>query len=165
MESNVKENPTSIIPKLLSSKEYTEISIIGDGNCFYRCLSIHIEKFQENYNYYRNLIYQYIEANKEVFKYFFEMNENETEEDYNDRYKKYIDSIKFDKTYAGDFEISSASIVLKKGIIIYRKKDNNEYEFINNFSSSNNSLVDNILVFINICRIVSQKGYNYFMSN
>ena len=42
MESNVKENPTSIILKLLSSKEYTEISIIGDGNCFYRCLSMHI---------------------------------------------------------------------------------------------------------------------------
>ena len=31
----------------LNSKEYTQFSILGDGNCFFRCLSQHFENHQE----------------------------------------------------------------------------------------------------------------------
>ena len=41
----------------LDNKDYHEIIIIGDGNCFNCCLSLQIEQHQENYNYYRQIIY------------------------------------------------------------------------------------------------------------
>ena len=48
----------------LDNKDYSEITITGDGNCFYRCLSMYIEKDEKNYNYYRQLIYKYVKKNQ-----------------------------------------------------------------------------------------------------
>ncbi len=56
------------INKVLDRKEFIEISILGDGNCFYRCLSIHIEHTQEKHIYYRNLIFNFINENKKILQ-------------------------------------------------------------------------------------------------
>ena len=44
-----------------------------------------------------------------------------------------------------DFEISTASIILKKWIIIY-KKTSNWYEFINHYTGNNKADTDNIYI-------------------
>lgn len=48
----------------LKKQNYWEIIIIGDVNCFFRCLSFHLEKSEGNYDFYRNKIYHYIKKNK-----------------------------------------------------------------------------------------------------
>ena len=103
----------------IESNNVLEIQIIGDGNCYYRCLSQELDKTQENYQYYRNLIYNYIVENKDALQKFFFKEDFETIDKYNERYESFIQSIKVNHTYAGDFEIASSSIILNKKIIIY----------------------------------------------
>ena len=55
-----------------------EIQIIGDGNCFYRCLYQELDHTQENYDYYRALIYNYIEAKIQYLQKFNPKEESET---------------------------------------------------------------------------------------
>ena len=55
----------------IESNNVLEIQIIGDGNCYYHCLSQELDKTQENYQYYRNLIYNYIVENKDALQKFF----------------------------------------------------------------------------------------------
>ena len=55
----------------LSFNEYCEVAVRGDGNCFFRCLSKHIDKTENNYSYYRKIVYEYTKNNKEILKYFF----------------------------------------------------------------------------------------------
>ena len=119
--------------KQIDKNEYCEIGIIGDGNCFYRCLSMYFEYNQNDYSYYRRIIYEYIFQNKNTFKPFFNKYESESDLQYNDRYNKYIENIINDGIFAGDFELSSASSVLNKNILVYRLTQNEEYEYINNF--------------------------------
>ena len=69
----------------LDNKDYHEIIVIGDGNCFNRCLSLQIEQHQENYNYYRQIIYNFIKHNKKTLKDFIDQKENEEQETYEQR--------------------------------------------------------------------------------
>ena len=74
--SNKESESESII---LNGNAYNEIwltdvkviQIIGNGNCLFRCLSLFKDKTQENYNYYRQLIFNYINSNKSKLKIFF----------------------------------------------------------------------------------------------
>ena len=117
----------------LEKKDYHENIVIGDGNCFDSCLSLQIEHNQDNYNYYRQLIYNFIKDNKKPLKDFFDQKENESKETYGQRYDKFIEDIQIDGNYAGDFEISSAFIALNKKIIIYWNTIAG-FEFLNQFS-------------------------------
>ena len=36
--------------------DFFEVKVRGDGNCFFRCLSNHIEKTKNNYPYYRKIV-------------------------------------------------------------------------------------------------------------
>ena len=94
----------SVTKQILERKACIEIPILGDGNCFYRCISMFIENTQENHIYYRNLIYNYI-CQSWYFTIFFPINENENQQDFIRRYDNFISSIKSQGTYAGDFEI------------------------------------------------------------
>ena len=80
----------------LDNKDYHEIIVIGDGKCFNRCLSLQIEQHQENYNYYRQIIYNFIKHNKKTLKDFFDQKENEAQETYEERYDKFIEDIQKD---------------------------------------------------------------------
>ena len=70
----------------LDNKAYHEIIVIGDGNCFNRCPSLQIKQHKENYNYYRQIIYNFIKHNKKKLKDFFDQKENEAHETYEQRY-------------------------------------------------------------------------------
>ena len=132
MDTEKKE----IIPQTLSGENMHELKIIGDGNCFFRCLSQVIDKYQGNFQYYRHLIYIYIYQNKESLKCFFAREENETDENYENRYNIFVDSIRIDKTYAGDYEIAASAIILQRNIIVYRNSYFG-YEFLNEYTTSN----------------------------
>ena len=54
--------------------------MLGDGNSFFRCLSKYIEKTEENYKYYRQIVFDYINLNKDILKVFFPQYEDETDE-------------------------------------------------------------------------------------
>ena len=64
---------------------------------------------------------------------FFPKESNESDENYATRYNKFILSIKKDQKYAGDFEISSAYILLNTRILIYTFNINS-YKLINVYS-------------------------------
>lgn len=68
---------------------------------------------------------------------FFPQNVNETLDNYNLRYDNFIHSIKDNYTYAGDFEISSASIILRIKIIIYTY-NLVSYKLLNEYNLDNN---------------------------
>jgi hypothetical protein len=55
-----------IIPK----KSVTNVSIAGDGNCWYRTISAFLTGDQEHYKIIRKLIYDSAKSNKEKFAHF-----------------------------------------------------------------------------------------------
>ena len=114
-------------------------------NCFFLCLSQHFENHQENHPYYRHLIYQYILQNKEILKHFFYKEANETTEKYENRYNTFIEQIDTDCNYAGDFEISAASITLYIGIYILKKALGN-YEFLQYYNNQEGENSHNIYI-------------------
>ena len=144
---------------ILNNKDYSEIIITGEDNCFYLCLSMYIEYNENNYAYYRDLIYKYVHKNKNLLKEFFEHLDNETEQDYENRYNHFLNEIKIDGNYAGDFEISATSFALNKEIIIYRRNING-FKFINNFTNNNYNNQEKIyLIFKN------NNHFNIIMNN
>ena len=56
---------------LKNKEDLIEVSVLGDGNCFFRALSMCMKYNQENHNYYRNLVYKFIKQNKEQMSFFF----------------------------------------------------------------------------------------------
>ena len=58
------ENFKTIIPK----NYFHIISIGADGNCFFRALSKFFSGSEENYKYFRNIVYNYIIKNKDLYK-------------------------------------------------------------------------------------------------
>ena len=90
---------------ILGTKDDNEIIVIGDGKCFYPCLSLQIEHNQDIYNYYRQIIYNFIKDNKKPLKDFFDQKENESKETYGERYDKFIEDIQIGN-YSGDLEVS-----------------------------------------------------------
>ena len=57
--------------KVLYKTEYCKVAVLGDGNFFFRCLSKYIEKTEDNYKFYRQKVYDYINLNKDILKVFF----------------------------------------------------------------------------------------------
>ena len=130
---------------ILNINDYSEISIIGDGNCFFRCLSLYFEAHQENHLFYRDIIYKYIVKNKKILKDFFIREDNETNENYEQRYNIFINNINKESTYAGDFEISTAALAFKIGIYVYYK-DLLGYKFLQYYNCQNEENEENIYI-------------------
>ena len=118
---------------------------------FLCCLTMSIEYSQENHVYYRKLIHNYINNNKDLLKDFFLRFDNESEDKFQTRYDTLFGSIEKEGTYAGDFELTSSSIALQKRIIVFRE-DIKEYRFINiyvNFLNNNINLQNIYLLYKN----------------
>ena len=76
------------------------------------------------------------------------MEEKESDEQYEHRYNVFINSIRIDKTYAGDYEIVAAAIILQRKIIVYRNSITG-YEFLNEYNSQNNPKEKILLIYKN----------------
>ena len=49
----------------LSILNYKNLVKIGDGNCWFRTLSLHFDGIEDNYAQYRKEVYEYCKSNKE----------------------------------------------------------------------------------------------------
>ena len=136
-----KENNKFILdensPTFIEKERVQKINILADGNCYYSCLSQSIDLTQENHLYYRNLIYDYIEKNRDYLMRFFQKEENELDNEYQMRYNNFKENIKQEDTYAGDFEISASSIILNRKIIVYNRVLLG-YQFLNEYKQNQN---------------------------
>ena len=99
--------------KYIPNNIVEEISITKDGNCFYSNLSYFFTGKEKYNNYFRELTYEYLMANKiniileTPYTYY---NDQIIEID------KYIDNIKNNAFYAGDLELSKIIDLLKINI-------------------------------------------------
>ena len=55
---------------------------------------IKADKTENNYSYYRQMVYEYAKNNKEILKYFFYQLDNENETECNIRFDNFIENIK-----------------------------------------------------------------------
>jgi len=67
--SSYKTRPTHSFPSDVRSKlvGYDVRDVIGDGGCYYRCLSVYFSGSEENYNTYRREVMSYIKQNLENY--------------------------------------------------------------------------------------------------
>ena len=137
ISDNLKNNKSNVInndkfknlmnkPIPINKDEFQTLEIVGDGNCFYRCLSFFLLSDDQYYKEIKNEIIKWIDNNKELYLDFFgedEKNniskENLAEEEYN--YIKQKDS------WGGYHTIEIACLVFNISIGIYTDNGNNEY--------------------------------------
>ena len=100
-----------------------------------------IENNQDDHKYYRNLIYNYINVNKDILQVFFPENDEENETKFKERYKSFINEINKEGTYAWDFELSSACLALNKKIIVFSNQIE-YYAYINEYSNHLNDSIE-----------------------
>ena len=125
---------------ILEFNEVNEISIIPDGNCFYRTISQSIFSTQDYHKEIRLNIYEYAKINKDKFKDIILSEENLTSEEY-------IEKIQSEGRYAGDLEIAICSIVYSINIYIYNYTSKGYYFYTKYDGSDSN---ENIYIgFIN----------------
>ena len=70
------EEDTSFIQNIINKKTILPSDVIiapvkGDGNCFYRALTLYLTNDEKNYKTLRDLIYNNAVKNKEFIKTFF----------------------------------------------------------------------------------------------
>ena len=146
---DLKEDKDRIKLKNLKFNENAFISedIYGDGNCFYRAVSYYICNSEQYHLFFRNLIYDFITANKNdiiiKFPYVYYNGKAVDIEDY-------IPLIKKPGTYAGELEAQILSNILDIIILIleYKKNvdNNNYYSFLNIYGSLNKNILNNICI-------------------
>ena len=104
----------------------------GHGNCFFHILSQFFYYKQIYHLYYRKVIAKYIFTKKEKDKVnfpFLYRNIYQTVP-----YEKYIKEVKITRTFAGQYEIINAAIILNSNIVIYTNNyfngNNTKFTFI-----------------------------------
>ena len=103
----------------LDNLNIEKIKIVKDGNCYFRSLSFFNTGKEKYFSFFRHLLYLYCKNNSLNDKYT-DMHTllNEKFVEIND----YIDYIKNNQFYAGDFEISESCKLFKINILKYTKK-------------------------------------------
>ena len=115
------------------------IKIIGDGNCFYRCLSFFLLGNDDFFQDIKNEIINWIDNNRETFNDFFgddDINHISKEELANEEYNY----IKSKDSWGGFHTIEIACILFGISIGVYTENGNNElirYSYSENLKSGN----------------------------
>ena len=120
MKKNILQ---SILEKKPLIPEDVIISPIeGDGNCFYRALSLYLTNDQSNYNIIREIIYEASKENKESLKPYFlsGLSDNILADE---KLENYIEKIKNDKFYGGIILLSLAEKIFDRTIVVYSIED------------------------------------------
>ena len=98
--------------------EYRHLTTIGDGNCWYRTLSLFFDKTEENYKNYRKTISEQIKLNKEKLRPFFINQENSHEDEVLEHldFDTYCEYVSHNYFYAGNIEILLSSQIFQINI-------------------------------------------------
>ena len=132
---------------LIPKNYFTEIEINEDGNCFFNALSKFLSNNQKYHLYIRNLIYNYININKESIQ-------NNNPYIHNNHrivsFDEYLPNILNPGNYAGELEIFAACKVFKISIYVYECiEKENKYRLLYNYISEDN--------FLSYCMILNHK--------
>ena len=102
----------------INQEEIIITPILGDGNCFYRSISLYLTNEQSNHKIIREIIYEAAKERKEDLKPFFLT--GIADDILTDaKLENYIELIKNDSFYAGIIELSLAANIFQKTIIVY----------------------------------------------
>ena len=155
-KSNIeKKNLKSEIINKNVKKAYSRIredefiikNIVAEGNCFYRAISYFYREKEDDYNEFRQLIFEFIENNIDIYLEYIPEEDfcipDEKKDDINyinnirkDYIKRYIERGKKDGTYAGDIEISTAAKLFGANIRKYLQ-DIGIFMLLNEFNEGN----------------------------
>ena len=127
--------------------EFIIKNIVPDGNCFYRSISYFYRETEDDYNEFRQLIFEFIENNIDIYLEYIPEEDlcipDEKKDDINyinnirkDYIRRYIERGKKDDTYAGDIEISTAAKLFGANIRIYLQ-DIGIFILLNEFNEGN----------------------------
>ena len=111
----------------INQEEINISPITGDGNCFYRSISLYFTNEQTNHKIIREIIYEAAKEYKEDIKPFF-LTGISDEILADAKLENYIEKIKSDSFYAGIIELSLAAKIFYKTIIVYSNEENNDYD-------------------------------------
>ena len=93
-------------PKIIEN-----INVKGDGNCFFRCISLKVHGTEENYSKVRQQIVEFLEKNEEDYSELVLDKKGKT-------YKEYLQEMQKDKVWATEVEILAAGPVYKCEIFV-----------------------------------------------
>ena len=118
-----------------------------DGNCFYRKLSLYFTDNENYHNFFRHILYYYINTNKEDIK------QNNPYNLYKDTLiplEQYIPYIHQIYKYAEDLEIGQSSILFKLNIAIYKKdtNNNNKYKYYYYYNIPDKDFILDLLILL-----------------
>ena len=111
----------------LNSEEVCNVKIIGDGNCFYRCLSFFLLNIQNFYEDIKNCIIGWIKNNYKTFVNFF------GDDVTNNIPKETLAKLEFDyiqncDSWGSHYTISIACLLFNLDIALYIKDDDDNYK-------------------------------------
>lgn len=116
-----EEEIQQIKPKLSMFSEYLiEYDIKGDGNCFFRCISLHMYNDDEYYNKVRQNMISWVESNKNDYK----------RSPYLDTYiniDSWINVMKKNGSFGDGLAIEAICMMLECEIVIHVVSSNNSY--------------------------------------
>ena len=91
-----------------------------DGNCFFRSLADQLEGLEHNHSEYRDKVMDHVEQNAADFEPFFSFGEGEDEEDAS--FGDYVERMRRDGEWAGQYEIIAAARALGVHIMVHQFK-------------------------------------------
>ncbi|CAF4666955.1 unnamed protein product, partial [Rotaria socialis] len=112
-KSTIKNFPTSYnLIQQLAIIGLVKISILGDGNCFFRAISHQLHRDETQHAHIRNIAINYLKEDKYRFTPFIDEQDKSIED--------YIARMSQTSTYADHLVISATAIVLNKNIIVHQ---------------------------------------------
>ena len=132
--------------EIIYKNEIIILNVIGDGNCYFRNLSLYFTNNENYHIFFRELLYIYINKNKEDI-----IKENPYHL-YKDKLIKvidYIPLIKKEKNFAGELEIAQSIFLYKINIAIYIKDNaTSDFKFYNYYYITNSDFINDLLILI-----------------
>jgi len=114
MEEFTLEDCMSYLFEYLEGMDLCLSYVAGDGNCFFRALSLQIYGTEERHQDLRKQVCDYMMENQEDLGAFFV--------DSDEPFQDYVDTMRKDGTWAGNMEIHVATIVCERDIRIYQQE-------------------------------------------
>ena len=100
-------------------KNMNLVTVVGDGNCFYRCISYALEGTENFHSYYREIVYEELNENKKIYRDFI-----------NGDVDTYIERMRTDKEWADNIELQAFANKTGIQIILYNMTDNGNERII-----------------------------------
>ena len=110
---------------------HQNIQTTGDGNCWFRTLSLFFDGVEDNYKEYRPKIYEHAIKFKEDLRPFFVQGQNDNNDEILENYNfdEYIEHIASNYFYLGNIEILLTSQIYKLHIKNYKIENSMHYYY------------------------------------